>query len=150
VEYDGGISVIHRHPLQNRAISPMMRVITRHSKLLYFLKHLPRWQFESLAAIVTAEAAIKGIWSRLFHAREAARAWEAIAEISRRLRKGCGPRGPEVLALAQSVKSGLNRADGSAKYQGRRDSACTEANHAPSRVRATNAPTLGRIDSQTR
>ena len=45
VEYDASVSVVHRHPLQNRAISPKMRIITRHSKLLYFLKHLPRWQF---------------------------------------------------------------------------------------------------------
>ena len=32
-------------PLQNRSVSPKMRVITRHSKLLYFRKHLPAWQF---------------------------------------------------------------------------------------------------------
>ena len=43
-----------------------MRVITRHSKLLYFLKHLPRWQFRTLSAIVRLEAAIRGRWSRLF------------------------------------------------------------------------------------
>ena len=65
VEYDPGVSVVHRHPLQNRAISPKMRVITRHSKLLYFLKHLPRWQFLSLSAIVATEAAVRGIGSRL-------------------------------------------------------------------------------------
>ena len=87
VEYDPGVTVIHRHPLQNRPISPMMRVITRHSKLLYFLKHLPRWQFESLAAIVSAEAVIKGYWSRLLHRREEARGWERIAEITRGLRR---------------------------------------------------------------
>ncbi len=65
VEYDASVSVVHRHPLQNRAISPKMRVITRHSKLLYFLKHLPRWQFLSLSAIVAIEAAVRGIGSRL-------------------------------------------------------------------------------------
>ena len=64
VEYDASVTVVHRHPLQNRAISPKMRVITRHSKLLYFLKHLPRWQFLSLAAIVSIEAAIRGLWSQ--------------------------------------------------------------------------------------
>ncbi len=45
VEYDPAVEVVHLHPLQNRPISPKMRVITRHSKLLYFRKHLPRWQF---------------------------------------------------------------------------------------------------------
>ena len=48
VEYDAGVNVIHRHPLQNRAVSPKMRVIIRHSKLLYFRKHLPGWQFLGL------------------------------------------------------------------------------------------------------
>src|SRR5271166_294399 len=97
VEYDSSVTVIHRHPVQNRAMSPMMRVITRHSKLLYFLKHLPRWQFESLAAIVSFEAAVKGLWSRLVRRPEDARSWQTISEITRRMRAGRGPRGREVL-----------------------------------------------------
>jgi N-acetylglucosaminyl-diphospho-decaprenol L-rhamnosyltransferase len=104
VEYDASVTVIHRHPLQNRPISPMMRVITRHSKLLYFLKHLPRWQFESLSAIVSFEAVIKGAWSRLLGRPEDAQAWRTISDIRRRMRAGHGPRGREVLALAESVK----------------------------------------------
>jgi N-acetylglucosaminyl-diphospho-decaprenol L-rhamnosyltransferase len=149
VEFDPSVTVVHRHPLQNRPISPMMRVITRHSKLLYFLKHLPRWQFESLAAIVSAEAVIKGIWSKLTRSREDARAWGTIAEITRGLRNGCGPRGTEVLALAQAVKSGVTRADKSAVSQARRESACTEASHPSSRARAHGSPATDRIDSRT-
>ncbi len=103
VEYDPRVTVIHRHPLQNRPISPMMRVITRHSKLLYFLKHLPRWQFESLAAIVWCEAAIKGAWSRLMLRPAEARAWKLIAGITQAMRAGRGPTGREILELAQSV-----------------------------------------------
>jgi len=103
VEYDASATVVHRHPLQNRTISPKMRVITRHSKLLYFLKHLPRWQFLSLAGIVSLEAAIRGLWSRLLCRREEVRAWRTIGEVARRLRSGAGPRGREVLALAESV-----------------------------------------------
>ena len=41
VEYDPTVEVVHLRPLQNRPVSPKMRVITRHSKLLYFRKHLP-------------------------------------------------------------------------------------------------------------
>jgi GT2 family glycosyltransferase len=148
VEYDSGVTVVHRHPLQNRPISPMMRVITRHSKLLYFLKHLPRWQFESLAAIVSAEAVIKGIWSRLLRSAEDARSWQMIAEITRCLRAGGGPRGTQVLALAQSVRSGVSQTDGSTHSQARRGSACTEASHFPSRIRAHSPPALHRLDSQ--
>jgi N-acetylglucosaminyl-diphospho-decaprenol L-rhamnosyltransferase len=102
-EYDASVTVIHRHPLQNRAISPKMRVITRHSKLLYFLKHLPRWQFLSLSAIVTIEAAIRGIWSRFWRRSEDVRAWQTIGEIARSLRNEAEPRGRDVLRLAESV-----------------------------------------------
>jgi N-acetylglucosaminyl-diphospho-decaprenol L-rhamnosyltransferase len=103
VEYDPSVSVVHRHPLQNRAISPKMRVITRHSKMLYFLKHLPRWQFLSLSTIVATEAAIRGIGSRLLGRSEEVRAWRTIGEIARRLRNGAEPRGRDVLTLAESV-----------------------------------------------
>jgi N-acetylglucosaminyl-diphospho-decaprenol L-rhamnosyltransferase len=109
VEYDASVSVVHRHPLQNRAISPKMRVITRHSKLLYFLKHLPRWQFLSLSTIVETEAAVRGIWSRLLGRTEEIRAWRTIGEITRRLRNGAEPRGRDVLTLAESV--GNSQAD---------------------------------------
>jgi len=103
VEYDASVTVVHRHPLQSRIISPKMRVITRHSKLLYFLKHLPRWQFLSLAGIVSIEAAIHGLWSTLLRRKDEVRAWRTIGELARRLRAGAGPRGREVLALAESA-----------------------------------------------
>jgi N-acetylglucosaminyl-diphospho-decaprenol L-rhamnosyltransferase len=103
VEYDASVSVVHRHPLQNRAISPKMRVITRHSKLLYFLKHLPRWQFLSLSKIVSTEAAVRGFGSRLLNRSEEVRAWRTIGEIARRLRTDAQPRGRDVLDLAESV-----------------------------------------------
>jgi N-acetylglucosaminyl-diphospho-decaprenol L-rhamnosyltransferase len=102
-EYDASVTVVHRHPLQNRAISPKMRVITRHSKLLYFLKHLPRWQFLSLAEIVTIEAAIRGTWSRLWRRSEDVRAWRKIGGLARSLRYEAEPRGRDVLTLAESV-----------------------------------------------
>ncbi len=102
-EYDASVTVVHRHPLQNRAISPKMRVITRHSKLLYFLKHLPRWQFLSLSAIVSIEAAGRGTWSSLWQRPEDVRAWRTIGEIARRLRTEAQPRGHDVLKLAESV-----------------------------------------------
>jgi N-acetylglucosaminyl-diphospho-decaprenol L-rhamnosyltransferase len=104
VVYDASVTVVHRHPLQNRAISPKMRVITRHSKLLYFLKHLPRWQFLTLVEIVKLEAASQEVWSRLLLRSEEVRAWRVIGDMARRLRSGEGPRGREVLALAELVE----------------------------------------------
>jgi N-acetylglucosaminyl-diphospho-decaprenol L-rhamnosyltransferase len=144
VEYDPSVTVIHRHPLQNRPISPMMRVITRHSKLLYFLKHLPRWQFESLAAIVWVEAAIRGCWSRLVVNPEESRAWGMIAEITRAMRAGRGPRGREVLALAQSVAL-----PGAHQPTARRGSTCKDASHPPFRVPARLPQAARPIDSRT-
>jgi N-acetylglucosaminyl-diphospho-decaprenol L-rhamnosyltransferase len=103
VEYDPRVSVVHRHPLQNRAISPKMRVITRHSKLLYFRKHLPHWQFWTLSAIVAVEAAIQGRWSELQGRPDEARGWRTIVEVARQLRRGVPLRGRDVLAIAESV-----------------------------------------------
>jgi GT2 family glycosyltransferase len=105
VEYDASVNVIHRHPLQNRAISPKMRVITRHSKLLYFLKHLPRWQFLSLSRIVSAEAKVQEVWSRLKGRQEDGRAWRIVGDVARRLRHGGFLGGRDVLKLANSVAS---------------------------------------------
>jgi N-acetylglucosaminyl-diphospho-decaprenol L-rhamnosyltransferase len=106
VEYDASLAVVHRHPLQNRPISPKMRVITRHSKLLYFLKHLPRWQFLGLCGIVRLEAAIHRVWSRARGQDEELRAWQAIGEIASRLRTGTLVRGREVRAIAEKVQGG--------------------------------------------
>ncbi len=141
VEYDPSVTVIHRHPLQNRPISPMMRVITRHSKLLYFLKHLPRRQFESLAAIVSLEAAIKGCWSRLVRDPAEARSWGVIAEITRAMRAGRGPTGRRVLELAQSVGT-----PGVQEPPARRGSKCKDATHLPFRVPARSAQAAPPID----
>lgn len=102
VEYDPGVSVVHRAPLQDRAISPKMRVVIRHSKLLYFRKHLPRWQFAALAGVVAAEARVRGGWCRLL-GKPGARAWRAVGEVARRLRAGDDLRGAEVLALADAA-----------------------------------------------
>jgi GT2 family glycosyltransferase len=106
VQYDASVTVVHRHPLQIRPLSPKMRVITRHSKLLYFLKHLPRWQFLSLAGAVSLEAAIRGFWTKLLARSDEFHAWRLIGEVAGELRCGGGPRGREILALAESIAEG--------------------------------------------
>jgi N-acetylglucosaminyl-diphospho-decaprenol L-rhamnosyltransferase len=103
VEYDPGLTVIHLRPLQNRAISPKMRVITRHSKLLYFRKHLPRWQFLALAAIVWFEAVVRGAWAQARHRSADARTWQTIRGIARRLRDSNDLRGRAVIELAEAA-----------------------------------------------
>jgi N-acetylglucosaminyl-diphospho-decaprenol L-rhamnosyltransferase len=103
VEYDPGVEVVHLHPLQNRAISPKMRVITRHSKLLYFRKYLPRWQFAGLCRVVAAEAAMRRAWSAVQGRDEERGAWRAIRELSRAFRAGNEPLGRDVLTLAEAA-----------------------------------------------
>jgi GT2 family glycosyltransferase len=107
VQYDESVQVVHKHPLQNRVISPKMRVITRHSKLLYFRKHLPCWQFRALSWIVTAEAAIRGTISRVRGNGEATRAWTAIANLARRFRAEKIIKGRDILPMAEAVESGV-------------------------------------------
>ncbi len=106
VEYDPHVKVIHRHPLQNRAVTPRMRVITRHSKLLYFRKHLPRWQFQGLYAIVAAEAAVRGLWAQVTGRGEHLRAWRSIGAVARQVRSGTSLSGADVLRLAEAVEKG--------------------------------------------
>ncbi len=105
VEYDVGISVVHLRPLQNRVISPKMRVITRHSKLLYFRKHAPRWQFLGLAAIVRTEAAVRGAWAALSRRPVEAKSWRAIGRVVQLLKSGADLRGRGVLQLADEAES---------------------------------------------
>lgn len=103
VEFDPSLTIVHRHPLQNRAISPKMRVITRHSKLLYFRKHLPRWQFRTLSMIVRMESALRGRWSSLRGRVDEARAWAAVGEVARGMEVDRPVRGRDVLRLAESI-----------------------------------------------
>jgi GT2 family glycosyltransferase len=106
VEYDPGVQVIHHHPLQNRTVSPKLRVITRHSKLLYFRKHLPAWQFRGLAWIVTIESKVRGFGARLVGRAAEARAWKTIGKVTHRLRIGDELRGQGVLRLAEAAERG--------------------------------------------
>jgi GT2 family glycosyltransferase len=105
VEFDPDIQVVHRHPLQNRAVSPKMRVIIRHSKLLYFRKHLPGWQFRCLSWLVSMEAVVRGQAARVAGDSCKHRSWRLIGDLSRRLRAGEDFQGRDVLRLADSVES---------------------------------------------
>ncbi len=106
VEYDPSVAVVHLRPLQNRTISPKMRVITRHSKLLYFRKHLPGWECLGLSWLVSTEATVRGAWARLRGRAEDVRAWRTIGEVARAFRAGREPKGRDVLRLADAPECG--------------------------------------------
>jgi N-acetylglucosaminyl-diphospho-decaprenol L-rhamnosyltransferase len=106
VEYDPSLSLVHLRPLQNRAISPKMRIITRHSKLIYFRKHLPRPQFLGLVAIVRIEAMLRGAWAKAFGREVDATTWRAVGRVARRLEAGDRLGGRSVLELAEAASRG--------------------------------------------
>ena len=110
VEFDPSIQVIHHNPLQNRGISPQLLVITRHSKLLYFLKHAKRWEFRILARFIAAQAWLRQCLAPKGGARF--RIWRTIRQLaltmSRDERRGqwTFPRGRAVLDLAKATVDG--------------------------------------------
>ena len=105
VEFDPKLEAIHRQPLHSRPLSPRMRVITRHSKLLYFRKYLPRPHFVGLSWLVALESAVRRPLADLLRKREEASAWRTIYKLARESRRADSdfPRGREVLALADSI-----------------------------------------------
>jgi GT2 family glycosyltransferase len=130
VEFDPSVEVTHLRPLQNRSVLPKMRVITRHSKLLYYRKHRPHREFASLARIVAAEARVRGFWSRLGGNEEHAQAWRTVRGLAQSMARGATIRGSEVLVLAERGMSAIPAAHlapvqtsgkGGANEIGRRD-----------------------------
>ncbi|MBX6313099.1 MAG: glycosyltransferase family 2 protein [Isosphaeraceae bacterium] len=103
VEYDPSVEVIHLRPLQSRAIAPKLRVITRHSKLLYFRKHLPAWQFEGMTWLVALEARLRSLVARLRGRSEERSAWQTVGRLARAMRRGDPIRGRAVLAWAEAA-----------------------------------------------
>src|SRR5581483_9987642 len=100
VEFDPAVEVVHLRPLQSRRVSPRLRVVTRHSKLLYFLKHRPHWEFAALARMVEIESRLRASWAALRGCKQAARAWRAVGRIARAMRGGSVVRGRAVIELA--------------------------------------------------
>jgi GT2 family glycosyltransferase len=106
VEFDPSIEVVHLRPLQNRPVPAWMRVITRHSKLLYFQKHRPRIEFDLLGRVVSVEARIRALGSRRAGAHESAEAWDVIANLAGRMRHGERIVGRDIYELARALASG--------------------------------------------
>lgn len=88
VEHDPSLAVTHLRPLQNRAVTASLRVITRASLLLYFRKHLPRWQFLALTAVVGLESRVRTAAAQARGRQVEANAWRCIGGIARDARRG--------------------------------------------------------------
>lgn len=56
VWYEPNLAVIHHHPLHQRPVPAVLRLVTRHSLMVYAAKHWPAWQFRLLTRIVQSES----------------------------------------------------------------------------------------------
>jgi len=83
VWFEPDLRATHLHPLQNRPVSTWLRVILRHSKLLYFRKHRPSWELGVLARLIEWEARLRP-WTAPARDR---RAWRSILRLALRMRR---------------------------------------------------------------
>jgi N-acetylglucosaminyl-diphospho-decaprenol L-rhamnosyltransferase len=88
VWYEPNLAVIHHHPLHLRPVPAVLRLVTRHSLLIYAAKHWPAWQLRLLAAIVGIEARARRLGAAWAGDAQQARAFEALAALGRDLARG--------------------------------------------------------------
>jgi GT2 family glycosyltransferase len=63
VWYEPNLTVIHHHPLHQRAVPAALRMVTRHSLMTYANKHWPSWQFHLLTWLIQSEAGLRQAWA---------------------------------------------------------------------------------------
>jgi GT2 family glycosyltransferase len=88
VWYEPSLALTHHRPLQNRVVSPHLRVLTRHALLTYARKHWPRWQSWLLHGVVGIEARIRALRARLRGDGAAADTFRELASLASELRRG--------------------------------------------------------------
>jgi GT2 family glycosyltransferase len=82
VRHDPGLAVTHHRPLHGRAVSPALRLITRHALLTYAHKHWPRTHQRLLARIVGWEACLRQLRARCEGDAVAARAFAVLRQVA--------------------------------------------------------------------
>jgi len=99
--FDPSISVCHQKPLQNRTVSPKIRLLTRHSRLLYFRKNTSQRQFRVMMFLVRIEAWFRCLFARLGHSPSDFGTWRAVRDLVHAFRKHEEPRGIAASAWAE-------------------------------------------------
>lgn len=99
--FDPSISVCHQKPLQNRTVSPKIRLLTRHSRLLYFRKNTSQTQFRVMMILVLIDAEFRFLFARLGFRKSDLGTWQAVRDLVRAFRKHEEPRGIAALAWAE-------------------------------------------------
>jgi GT2 family glycosyltransferase len=88
VWYDPNLAVIHHHPLHQRAVPPALRLVTRHSLMVYAAKHWPAWQFRLLTQVVQGEAWLRRLSAWWSGDGQQARAFTLLCDLCKHLRAG--------------------------------------------------------------
>lgn len=107
--FEPGLTVIHQKPLQNRSVSPMIRLWTRHSRLVYFRKNRPWLEFRIMLGVVRLEASIKARLAKAGFGSYPPEIWNAIHQLTSRFHQGTEPLGTDARDWAYDVVSKLDQ-----------------------------------------
>jgi N-acetylglucosaminyl-diphospho-decaprenol L-rhamnosyltransferase len=88
VRHEPSLRAVHHAPLHSRPVRPHLRLLTRHSLLLYAFKHWSRWQQRLLARLVQAEAWLKSRCAALRGDVVSARLFAELGALAAEMRRG--------------------------------------------------------------
>jgi GT2 family glycosyltransferase len=88
VWFEPALQVVHRSPLHSRAVSPALRLVTRHALLTYAAKHWPAWQTRLLAQVVRLEGWWRQRRARRTSNRRAAWVFGQLAQLASDMGRG--------------------------------------------------------------
>jgi GT2 family glycosyltransferase len=88
VRQEPGLFAFHHDPLHARAVSPHLRLLTRHSLLTYAAKHWAGWQSRWLARIVRLEAWVRQLLAGRRKDEIAGRWMERLGELALAMQHG--------------------------------------------------------------
>jgi GT2 family glycosyltransferase len=88
VWFEPNLTVIHHHPLHQRAVPAALRMVTRHSLMTYAAKHWPAWQFRLLTRIVQGESWLRRLNAWRIGDSPQAKIFAALGNACRDLRRG--------------------------------------------------------------
>jgi GT2 family glycosyltransferase len=88
VWYEPNLAVVHHHPLHQRAVPAVMRMVTRHSLMMYAAKHWPAWKVRLLTRIVQGESWLRHLEAWWSADNQQAGVFAALTEVCRDLRAG--------------------------------------------------------------
>jgi GT2 family glycosyltransferase len=103
--FDPSVSIGHLNPLQNRTTSPVIRIYTRHGRLLFFRKTRPVWEFWVMCMLVCFESFVRQLLAKLKGKGSYAEAWAKIRIISMGFLLGSAPMGINLRRFANDEPS---------------------------------------------